>query len=49
MGGGIRVEDIKLEKGRGTLKQADPYVLTQEDIANMTAMLSDRQIEVADA
>ena len=49
MGGGIRVEDIKLEKGKGTLKQADPYVLTQEDIANMTAMLSDRQIEVADA
>ena len=49
MGGGIRVEDIKLEKGKGTIKQADPYVLTQEDIANMTAMLSDRQIEVADA
>lgn len=49
MGGGIRVEDIKLEKGKGTLKQADPYVLTQEDVANMTAMLSDRQIEVADA
>lgn len=44
-GGGIRIGNIG--EGRKAVIQRDHYRLTQEDIANINGMLTDRQIEVA--
>lgn len=53
-GGGMRVGNIDIQplkngaKGT-TIRQTEPFLLTEEDIAGITSMLTDRQIEVADA
>lgn len=44
-GGGIRMGNIG--EGRKTIRQTDHFRLTQEDIAKINGLLTDRQIEVA--
>ena len=46
LGGGIRIWDI--EGKHGTTEQAERYLVTAEDIAEMTDALTERQKEVAD-
>jgi hypothetical protein len=45
-GGGIRIADIK--EGKAKLQQAEPYLVTFEDIEALITELTDRQIAVAD-
>lgn len=46
-GAGIRIGDYKI--GRKETTQAEHYLVTPEDMAKMTEVLSERQIEVCDA
>lgn len=48
LGGGMRVEDIQNSGRKGNIKQAKPFLLTQEDIATINGALTKRQREVAD-
>ena len=48
LGGGMRVEDIQNSGRKGNIKQAKPFLLTQEDIATINGSLTKRQREVAD-
>lgn len=48
LGGGMRVEDIQNSGRKGNIKQAEPFLLTQEDIATINGALTKRQREVAD-
>lgn len=48
LGGGMRVEDIQNSGRKGNIKQANPFLLTQEDIIKINGALTKRQREVAD-
>lgn len=48
LGGGMRVEDIQNSGRKENVKQPDPFLLTQEDIAAINGALTKRQREVAD-
>lgn len=48
LGGGMRVEDIQNSGRKGNIKQAKPFLLTQEDIIKINGALTKRQREVAD-
>lgn len=48
LGGGMRVEDIQNSGRKENIKQPDPFLLTQEDIAAINGALTKRQREVAD-
>ena len=48
LGGGMRVEDIQNSGRKENIKQAEPFLLTQEDIATINGALTKRQREVAD-
>ncbi len=48
LGGGMRVEDIQNSGRKGNIKQANPFLLTQEDIIKINGALTNRQREVAD-
>ena len=48
LGGGMRVEDIQNSGRKENIKQPDPFLLTQEDIATINGALTKRQREVAD-
>lgn len=48
LGGGMRVEDIQNSGRKENIKQANPFLLTQEDIATINGALTKRQREVAD-
>lgn len=48
LGGGMRVEDIQNSGRKENIKQAEPFLLTQEDIAAINGALTKRQREVAD-
>ncbi len=48
LGGGMRVEDIQSSGRKGNIKQANPFLLTQEDIIKINGALTKRQREVAD-
>lgn len=48
LGGGMRVEDIQNSGRKGNIKQAEPFLLTQEDIIKINGSLTKRQREVAD-
>lgn len=48
LGGGMRVEDIQNSGRKENIKQPDPFLLTQEDIAAINGALTNRQREVAD-
>lgn len=48
LGGGMRVEDIQNSGRKENIKQAEPFLLTQEDIATINGSLTKRQREVAD-
>lgn len=48
LGGGMRVEDIQNIGRKENIKQPDPFLLTQEDIATINGALTKRQREVAD-
>lgn len=48
LGGGMRVEDIQSSGRKENIKQAKPFLLTQEDIATINGALTKRQREVAD-
>lgn len=48
LGGGMRVEDIQSSGRKENVKQPDPFLLTQEDIAAINGALTKRQREVAD-
>lgn len=48
LGGGMRVEDIQSSGRKENIKQAEPFLLTQEDIATINGALTKRQREVAD-
>ena len=48
LGGGMRVEDIQNSGRKENIKQAKPFLLTQEDIATINGALTKRQREVAD-
>lgn len=48
LGGGMRVEDIQNSGRKGNIRQAKPFLLTQEDIATINGALTKRQREVAD-
>lgn len=48
LGGGMRVEDIQNSGRKENVKQPDPFLLTQEDIATINGALTKRQREVAD-
>lgn len=48
LGGGMRVEDIQNSGRKGNIKQAKPFLLTQEDITAINGALTKRQREVAD-
>ena len=48
LGGGMRVEDIQNSGRKGNIKQAKPFLLTQEDIIKINGALTNRQREVAD-
>lgn len=48
LGGGMRVEDIRNSGRKENIKQANPFLLTQEDIATINGALTKRQREVAD-
>lgn len=48
LGGGMRVENIQNSGRKGNIKQAKPFLLTQEDIATINGALTKRQREVAD-
>lgn len=48
IGGGMRVEDIQNSGRKENIKQPDPFLLTQEDIAAINGALTKRQREVAD-
>lgn len=48
LGGGMRVENIQNSGRKGNIKQAEPFLLTQEDIATINGALTKRQREVAD-
>lgn len=48
LGGGMRVEDIQNSGRKENIKQPDPFLLTQEDIAAINGALTERQREVAD-
>lgn len=47
LGGGMRVEDIQNSGRKENIKQPDPFLLTQEDIAAINGALTKRQREVA--
>lgn len=47
LGGGMRVEDIQNSGRKENVKQPDPFLLTQEDIAAINGALTKRQREVA--
>lgn len=48
LGGGMRVEDIQNSGRKENIKQANPFLLTQEDIATINGALTKRHREVAD-
>ena len=48
LGGGMRVEDIQNSGRKENIKQANPFLLTQEDIIKINGALTKRQLEVAD-
>lgn len=48
LGGGMRVEDIQNSGRKENIKQANPFLLTQEDIIKINGALTKRQREVAD-
>lgn len=48
LGGGMRVENIQNSGRKGNIKQAKPFLLTQEDIIKINGALTKRQREVAD-
>lgn len=48
LGGGMRVEDIQNSGRKENIKQAEPFLLTQEDIIAINGALTKRQREVAD-
>lgn len=48
LGGGMRVEDIQSSGRKENIKQANPFLLTQEDIIKINGALTKRQREVAD-
>lgn len=48
LGGGMRVEDIQNSGRKENIKQAKPFLLTQEDIIKINGALTKRQREVAD-
>lgn len=48
LGGGMRVEDIQNSGRKENIKQAKPFLLTQEDIIAINGALTKRQREVAD-
>lgn len=48
LGGGMRVEDIQNSGRKENIKQPDPFLLTQDDIAAINGALTKRQREVAD-
>lgn len=48
LGGGMRVEDIQNSGRKENVKQAKPFLLTQEDIIKINGALTKRQREVAD-
>lgn len=48
LGGGMRVEDIQNSGRKENIKQAKPFLLTQEDITKINGALTKRQREVAD-
>lgn len=48
LGGGMRVEDIQNSGRKENIKQAKPFLLTQEDIIKINGALTNRQREVAD-
>lgn len=48
LGGGMRVEDIQNSGRKENVKQPDPFLLTQEDIAAINGALTKRQRDVAD-
>lgn len=48
LGGGMRVEDIQNSGRKENIKQAEPFLLTQEDIIKINGALTKRQREVAD-
>ena len=48
LGGGMRVEDIQNSGRKGNIKQAKPFLLTQEDIIKINGALTKRQRGVAD-
>jgi hypothetical protein len=48
LGGGMRVGDIQNSGRKGNIKQANPFLLTQEDIIKINGALTKRQREVAD-
>ena len=48
LGGGMRVEDIQNSGRKENIKQPDPFLLTQEDIATINGALTKRQRGVAD-
>lgn len=48
LGGGMRVDDIQNSGRKENIKQAKPFLLTQEDIIKINGALTKRQREVAD-
>ena len=47
LGAGIRISDYKL-KGKETTHQTDNYLLTMEDVYEITSVLTDEQIKIVD-